>query len=136
MEPGGAPICRANNTSTSSRRAPVVAWVKNGAVTATQWGPRARTLRRTAITSWTGPRPSQIISWPAWIADVGATRFQFHHVIDVVPTILDVVGIAEPAMVDGVAQKPIEGVSMAYTFDRANANAPSARPTPHFEMGG
>src|SRR5690348_15142914 len=43
-------------------------------------------------------RDGMIISWPAWIADIGSTRFQFHHVIDVMPTILDVVGIAEPAM--------------------------------------
>jgi arylsulfatase A-like enzyme len=83
-----------------------------------------------------GTRNGMIVSWPAWIADVGTTRFQFHHVIDVVPTILEVIGIAEPAMVDGVAQKPIEGVSMAYTFDRANANARSARTTQYFEMVG
>jgi arylsulfatase len=83
-----------------------------------------------------GTRNGMIVSWPALVADVGTTRFQFHHVIDVAPTILDVVGIAEPAMVDGVAQKPIEGVSMAYTFDRANAAAPSARTTQYFEMVG
>jgi arylsulfatase len=83
-----------------------------------------------------GTRNGMIVSWPAWIADVGSTRFQFHHVIDVMPTILDVLGIAEPAMVDGVSQKPIEGVSMAYTFDRENANATSARTTQYFEMLG
>jgi arylsulfatase A-like enzyme len=83
-----------------------------------------------------GTRNGMIISWPAWIADAGSTRFQFHHVIDVVPTILDVLGLAEPAMVDGVAQKPIEGLSMAYTFDRENANASSARTTQYFEMLG
>ena len=83
-----------------------------------------------------GTRNGMIISWPDWIADVGSTRFQFHHVIDVVPTLLDVIGIAEPVMVDGVAQKPIEGVSMAYTFDRENANAESARTTQYFEMLG
>ena len=83
-----------------------------------------------------GTRNGMIVSWPAWIADVGAKRFQFHHVIDVVPTILDVVGIAEPVLVDGVAQKPIEGVSMAYTFDRAGAAAASTRRTQYFEMLG
>ena len=83
-----------------------------------------------------GTRNGMIVSWPAWIADQGAKRFQFHHVIDVVPTILDVVGIAEPTMVNGVAQKPIEGVSMAYTFDRANADVTSARATQYFEMLG
>jgi arylsulfatase len=81
-------------------------------------------------------RNGMIVSWPDWIADVGAKRFQFHHVIDVLPTILDVIGIAEPTMVDGVTQKPIEGISMAYTFDRANANAQSARTSQYFEMLG
>lgn len=83
-----------------------------------------------------GTRNGMIVSWPSWIADKGAKRFQFHHVIDVVPTILEVTRIAEPTMVNGVAQKPIEGVSMAYTFDRANAHAKSARTTQYFEMVG
>jgi hypothetical protein len=54
--------------------------------------------------------------------------------IDIVPTILEAAGIRAPDMVDGIAQKPIEGVSMAYTFDKANANAPSQRTTQYFEM--
>jgi len=83
-----------------------------------------------------GTRNGLVVTWPAWIADVGAKRFQFHHVIDIVPTILDVLGIPEPTMVDGVAQKPIEGVSMAYTFDRENADAPSTHRTQYFEMLG
>jgi hypothetical protein len=57
-------------------------------------------------------------------------------VIDIVPTLLDVTGVPAPVMVDGVGQKPIEGVSMAYTFDKANANAPSKRDTQYFEMVG
>lgn len=77
-----------------------------------------------------------VVTWPAWIADTGAKRFQFHHVIDIVPTILDVLDIAEPTMIDGVAQKPIEGVSMAYTFDREHADAPSTHVTQYFEMLG
>jgi arylsulfatase len=81
-------------------------------------------------------RNAMILSWPASITDVGSKRFQFHHVIDVMPTILDVIGIPEPTMVDGVAQKPIEGVSMAYSFDRKNANVRSARTTQYFEMLG
>ena len=56
--------------------------------------------------------------------------------IDIVPTILEVTGIAAPVMVNGIAQKPIEGVSMAYTFDKENANAPSKRDTQYFEMFG
>jgi arylsulfatase A-like enzyme len=61
-------------------------------------------------------------------------RTQFHHMIDVVPTILEAAGIPAPDMVNGIKQKPIEGVSMAYTFDKANANAPSKRDTQYFEM--
>ena len=74
-----------------------------------------------------GTRQGMAISWPGHIKDVGSIRTQFHHIIDVVPTILDATGIQAPVMVDGVAQKPIEGVSMAYTFDKANTNAPSTR---------
>jgi len=83
-----------------------------------------------------GTRNGMIISWPDRISDVRAIRNQFHHVIDIVPTILEVLGIAEPTMVNGVSQKPIEGVSMAYTFDRENAGAKSARTTQYFEMLG
>ena len=54
--------------------------------------------------------------------------------IDIVPTILEATGIKAPATVNGIKQKPIEGVSMAYTFDQANANAPSKRDTQYFEM--
>ncbi|NVB81824.1 MAG: arylsulfatase [Kofleriaceae bacterium] len=83
-----------------------------------------------------GTRNGMVVTWPSWIADTGARRFQFHHVIDIVPTILDVLDIAEPAIIDGVAQKPIEGVSMAYTFDREQADAPSTHLTQYFEMLG
>ena len=83
-----------------------------------------------------GTRNGMIVSWPAWIADRGAKRFQFHHVIDVVPTVLECVGIREPSSFNGVAQKPMEGVSLAYTFDRANAQAKSTRTTQYFEMLG
>jgi len=79
-------------------------------------------------------RNAMILSWPDHITDVGSTRFQIHHVIDVVPTILELVGIAEPAMVDGVAQKPIEGSSMAYTFDQEHAK--STHTAQYFEMLG
>jgi arylsulfatase len=83
-----------------------------------------------------GTRQGMAISWPGHINDVGGIRTQFHHVIDVVPTILEATGIAQPEMVNGIAQKPIEGVSMAYTFDKANATAPSKRTTQYFEMDG
>ena len=81
-----------------------------------------------------GTRQGMAISWPGHINDVGCIRHQFHHVIDIVPTILEAAGIKAPDMVDGIKQKPIESVSMAYTFDEANANAPSKRSTQYFEM--
>jgi arylsulfatase len=81
-----------------------------------------------------GTRQGMVISWPNRIKDAGGIRTQFHHMIDIMPTILEAARIPAPLMVNGVAQKPIEGVSMAYTFDRANANAPSTRKTQYFEM--
>src|SRR4029079_10697398 len=81
-----------------------------------------------------GTRQGLAISWPGHINDPGGIRNQFHHVIDIVPTILEATGIKAPEVVDGIKQKPIEGVSMAYTFDKANANAPSTRKTQYFEM--
>jgi arylsulfatase A-like enzyme len=81
-----------------------------------------------------GTRQGMAISWPGHINDVGGVRTQFHHMIDIVPTIIEAAGIKAPDMVDGIKQKPIEGVSMMYTFDKANANAPSKRDTQYFEM--
>jgi arylsulfatase A-like enzyme len=83
-----------------------------------------------------GTRQGTVMSWPGHIKDAGGIRTQFHHMIDVVPTILEATGIQAPVMVDGIAQKPIEGVSMAYTWDKANATAPSRRETQYFEMFG
>ena len=83
-----------------------------------------------------GTRNGLAISWPARITDKGGVREQFHHVIDVVPTILEAAGVQPPDIVNGVPQKPIEGVSMAYTFDAANAKMPSKRGTQYFEMMG
>jgi arylsulfatase A-like enzyme len=83
-----------------------------------------------------GTRNGLVISWPNRIKDAGAIRNQFHHVIDIVPTILEATGIAAPVSVDGVDQEPIEGVSMAYTWDAANVDVPSTRRTQYFEMFG
>jgi arylsulfatase A-like enzyme len=79
-----------------------------------------------------GTRNPMVVHWPKGIKAKGETRAQFHHVIDVVPTILDCCGIPEPKSVNGIPQKPIEGISMRYTFDGAAAK--SKRPTQYFEM--
>jgi arylsulfatase len=83
-----------------------------------------------------GTRQGMAISWPGHIKDLGGIRNQFHHIIDIVPTILEVAGVRAPEAVNGIKQKPIEGVSMAYTFDAANARKPSTRKTQYFEMAG
>jgi arylsulfatase len=79
-----------------------------------------------------GTRNGVVISWPKKMKEVGAIRHQFHHVIDIMPTILEAVGVNAPAVINGTPQRPIEGVSMMYTFD--NANAPPARRTQYFEL--
>ena len=83
-----------------------------------------------------GINQNMVVSWPARIKDAGALRTQFAHVIDVVPTILEAAGLHAPETVDGIKQKPIEGTSFAYTFDAANARAPSRHTTQYFEMFG
>jgi arylsulfatase A-like enzyme len=81
-----------------------------------------------------GTRNGLVMSWPGHITDSGGLRSQFHHVIDIAPTILEVTGIPEPREVNGVPQKPIEGISMAYTF--GDESAPGRRITQYFEMLG
>ncbi len=83
-----------------------------------------------------GIRQNMAVSWPGHITDKGGMRDQFMHVIDVVPTILEVTGIPAPDTVDGIKQAPIEGTSFAYTFDAANANEPSHHKIQYFEMMG
>jgi arylsulfatase len=83
-----------------------------------------------------GTNQNMVVSWPARIKDKGALREQFMHVIDVMPTILEAAGISAPEIVDGIKQKPIEGTSFAYTFDAANAKAPSRHKIQYFEMMG
>jgi arylsulfatase A-like enzyme len=81
-----------------------------------------------------GTRQGLAISWPGHISDPGGVRAQFHHIIDIVPTILEATGVKAPDTVNGIKQSPIEGVSMMYTFDQKNASAPSARKTQYFEL--
>jgi len=83
-----------------------------------------------------GTRQGMAMSWPARIKDAGGVRSQFHHMIDIVPTILEATGVQAPVAVNGIQQRPIEGVSMAYSWDKENANVPSARATQYFEMFG
>jgi arylsulfatase A-like enzyme len=81
-----------------------------------------------------GIRNGMVVHWPAGIKSKNEVRSQFHHVIDVAPTIYESAKIPAPRMVNGIEQKPMEGVSMLYSFD--NANAPDTRKTQYFEIGG
>jgi arylsulfatase len=83
-----------------------------------------------------GTGQNMAIAWPARIKDAGGLRQQFCHVNDIVPTLLEVCGIAAPEVVDGIKQAPIEGTSLVYTFDAANAKAPTRHRTQYFEMMG
>jgi len=83
---------------------------------------------------WGGTRNGTIVHWPKGIKTKGEIRSQFHHVIDVAPTILEAAGLPEPVFVNGVQQRPIEGVSMAYSFN--DAKAPDQHETQYFEMSG
>jgi arylsulfatase A-like enzyme len=81
---------------------------------------------------WGGTRNGTIVHWPKGIAERGQVRSQFHHVIDIAPTILEAAGLPEPAFVNGIQQAPFEGVSMAYSFN--DANAADRHETQYFEM--
>jgi arylsulfatase len=83
---------------------------------------------------WGGTRNGTILHWPGGIKGKGEIRSQFFHVIDVAPTILDVAGLPEPTFVNGVMQRPLEGVSMAYTFN--DPKAEERHQTQYFEMMG
>lgn len=75
-----------------------------------------------------------IVSWPAKIKDGGSIRNQYHHLVDVVPTILELTGLPAPSSVNGVSQMPIHGVSMAYTFP--DANSKTTKKVQYYEMLG
>jgi arylsulfatase A-like enzyme len=83
---------------------------------------------------WGGTRNGTIVHWPRGIQAKAEARHQFHHVIDVAPTILELAGLPHPVTVDGVQQKPLEGVSMAYSFD--GPDAAERHETQYFEMFG
>ena len=81
---------------------------------------------------WGGTRNGTIVHWPRGMRSKGEVRHQFHHVIDVAPTVLEAAGLPEPKQVHGVTQHPMEGVSMHYAFDDADAG--ERRETQYFEM--
>jgi arylsulfatase A-like enzyme len=81
---------------------------------------------------WGGTRNGTIVHWPNGINSKGQIRSQFHHVIDVAPTVLEAAGLPEPTSVNGVQQRPLEGVSMRYSFD--DAEAEDRHTTQYFEM--
>jgi arylsulfatase A-like enzyme len=81
-----------------------------------------------------GTRNGMVLHWPNGIEARGEVRQQFHHVIDIAPTLLAAAGLPQPYMVNGIAQKPIEGVAMNYTFD--DADAEDRHTTQYFEMFG
>jgi arylsulfatase len=83
-----------------------------------------------------GTRNPMVVSWPAKIKDKGGLRTQFHHVIDVLPTILEVAGIEQPKKFNGIEQKPIEGTSFAYALADDAAKAPEQHTKQYFEMMG
>ncbi|HEV3023682.1 MAG TPA: arylsulfatase, partial [Pirellulales bacterium] len=79
-----------------------------------------------------GTRNGMVVHWPKGIKAKGEVRTQFHHVIDVAPTVLEAAGLPEPKSVNGTAQTPIEGVSMVYSFD--DAKAKDRHTTQYFEI--
>jgi arylsulfatase A-like enzyme len=81
-----------------------------------------------------GTRDGMIVRWGNGISEGGGIRHQWHHVIDVLPTVLEAVGLPQPDSVGGVEQQPVEGTSMRYTFD--DASAADRRTTQYFEMIG
>ena len=92
------------------------------------------TWTKQVASNFGGTRNGMVVRWPKRIAARGEVRTQFHHVIDIAPTMLEAAGLPEPKSVNGTAQAPIEGVSMAYTF--GDAKATSRRKTQYFEMIG
>lgn len=83
---------------------------------------------------WGGTRNGLVVHWPRGIGARGELRHQFHHVIDIAPTLLEAARLPQPRIVHGVDQQPIEGVSMVYSFD--DAAAPDRHETQYFEMLG
>ncbi len=92
------------------------------------------TWAKQVASNFGGTRNGMVVHWPSGIKSRNEVRPQFHHVVDVAPTIYESTGIPAPTMVNGIEQRPMEGISMKYSFD--NADAPDARTTQYFEMIG
>jgi arylsulfatase A-like enzyme len=92
------------------------------------------TWTKQVASSYGGTRNGMVIHWPKAIKAKGEVRSQWHHVIDIAPTILEAAGLPEPKSVNGTVQTPIEGVSLAYTF--ADSKAPDRHKTQYFEIFG
>ena len=92
------------------------------------------TWTKQVASSFGGTRNGMVIHWPKGIKAMGEVRSQFHHVIDIAPTVLQAAGLPEPKVVNGTPQAPIEGVSMVYTF--GDAKAKSRHTTQYFEILG
>ena len=92
------------------------------------------TWTKQVASNFGGTRNGMVVYWPKRIKAKGEVRSQFHHVIDVAPTVLEAAGLPEPKVVNGTPQVPIEGVSMVYTFD--DAKAEGRHKTQYFEMFG
>ena len=92
------------------------------------------TWTKQVASNFGGTRNGLVMHWPNGIKAKGEVRDQFHHVIDIAPTVFEAAKVPAPRMVNGVEQRPIEGVSMAYSFD--DAKAPDKRKTQYFEMAG
>lgn len=92
------------------------------------------TWTKQVASNFGGTRNGMVVSWPAGFKSKNEVRSQFHHVIDIAPTIYDCAGLPAPKIVNGIEQKPLEGVSMRKTFD--DAKAPETHTTQYFEIAG
>ncbi len=92
------------------------------------------TWTKQVASNFGGTRNGIVFHWPKGIRSKGEVRSQFHHVIDIAPTIYEAAKVPAPKAVNGIPQQPIEGVSMAYSFD--NPKTKSTRETQYFEIGG
>jgi arylsulfatase len=92
------------------------------------------TWTKQVASNYGGTRNGMVVHWPKSIKAKGELRFQWHHVIDIAPTILEATGLPEPKVVNGIPQTPIEGVSMLYTFNDAQAR--DRHLTQYFEIFG